>query len=77
MTPYTGAQIRRRGNRRKCLRLNRTISKYRIVVEYPFAEMKPYKCVASIWRHKRHFLTATVRLVAKLAMRRKLIGLIE
>jgi len=77
MTPYTSAQIRRRDNRRQCRRLNRTISKYRIVVEHAIAEIKAYKCVSSIWRHKRHFLAATVRLVAKLVVRRKLIGLIE
>jgi len=45
-------------NRRQCRRINRAISKYRIVT-------------------KDTFLTATVRLVAKLVVQRKQIGLIE
>ena len=78
---YTSAQIRWWDNRRQCRRLNGTNpkskSKYRIVVEHAIAEIKAYKCMALIWHYKKHFVIATVCLVAKLVVRRKLIGMIE
>ena len=77
MTPYTTAQIRcKQGrHRRRSLKLNRLIVKYRACAEHAIAEIKRYRAISSVWRHKRGLLPKVVHICAFLTSRKKSIGL--
>ena len=53
VTQYTAQQLARKQGmeRRKSLKFNRLVKRYRIGVEHAIAELKTYKSVASLWRH--------------------------
>ena len=76
MTPYTAAQLARKEPRmrRKCVKLNRHIRHYRIIVENAIAELKQYKITSTVWRHPRPLLSQVVTISAGLVCRKKLEG---
>ena len=78
VTPYSAAQIRQRNahQRRQSRRLNRIIQRYRICVEHAIAELKVYRAVGTVWRHRRRALPRVVTICAGLVCRKKQIGLI-
>ena len=78
LTPYTTTQLARKQGlmRRKCLKLNRLMQKYRVCVEHTIAELKCYKCLSSLWRHPRELLPQVVNICASPVCRRGKIGLI-
>lgn len=78
LTQYTAQQIGRKQGveRRKCLKFNRYVKRYRIGVEHAIATLKVYKSVASIWRHPRPDLPSVTCICAGLVCRKKELGLI-
>ena len=78
MTPYSAVQMRQRNahQRRQCRRLNRIIQRYRFCVEHAIIEVKEYRAVGTVWRHRRRALPRFVTISAGLVCRKKQIGLI-
>ena len=78
MIPYTSMQLRRKEGceKRKCLKLNRLIAKYRVCVQHAIAELKSYKSIGSVWWYKRSALPRVVHICGALVCRRKKIGLL-
>ena len=76
MTPYTSMQLRRKDGRekRKCLKLNRLIAKYRVCVEHAIAELRSYKSIGSVWLNKRSALPQVLHICGALVCRKKKIG---
>jgi hypothetical protein len=74
ITPYTSAQLNRMDMRTKLKsrRLNRYITKYRVIVEHSIAELKTYKSVGGVWRHKRNVLPRVVQICGGLVCQRKI-----
>lgn len=73
MTPYTRQQLHAKPLRlrRKCERLNNTISRYRITVEHAIREIKIYRVISTLWRHPRCHISSIVDICAALAVRRR------
>lgn len=78
MTLHSAAQIRRKrgSNKRQCRKLNAYIKQHRVCIEHSIAELKCYRSVRTIWRHRRTILPRVVTICAGLVCRRKEIGLI-
>ena len=78
MTPYSAVQMRQRNahQRRQCRRLKIIIQRYCICVEHAIAELKEYRSVGMVWRHRRRALPRVVTICAGLVCRKKQIGLI-
>ena len=77
LTAFTSAQLARKQGRelRKCRQFNKYIKTYRVIVEHSIAQLKSYKCISSVWRHSRKYLSKTVNICAALVCRRKEIDL--
>ena len=73
ITPYTSAQLawKQQLERRKCRKLNSLIKLYRECVEQSIGELKTYRSVSLLWRHRRTMLPSTVKSCAALVCRRK------
>ncbi|CAG2210778.1 unnamed protein product [Mytilus edulis] len=73
LTAYTRQQIIRkpRNMQRKCRKLNRLITHYRVKVEHAIGELKKYKVMGTLWRHPRQRLTSVVTICAAFVCRRK------
>ncbi|CAG2205556.1 unnamed protein product [Mytilus edulis] len=73
LTAYTRQQIVRkpRNMQRKCRKLNRLITHYRVKVEHAIGELKKYKVMGTLWRHPRQRLTSVVTICAVFVCRRK------
>ena len=46
-----------------CRRFNRIIQRYRICVEHAIAELKEYRAVGTVWRHRRRALPRIVTIL--------------
>ena len=77
ITPYTTVQLPQRNGRRliQCHKLNRYIQRYRVCVEHAIGELKVYRSVGTIWRHRREALPRVVTICAGRVCRKKEIGL--
>jgi hypothetical protein len=64
MTPYNRRQLNVRPDnvRRKCRKLNRLITEYRVKVEHAICDLKHYKIIGTLWRHPRRKLKKFVEL---------------
>jgi hypothetical protein len=64
MTPYTRRQLNVRPDnvRRKCRKLNRLITEYRVKVEHAICDLKHYKIIGTLWRHPRRKLKKFVEM---------------
>lgn len=71
LTPFRAAQIRRlpRHGQRMARRVNRRLSRCRIVNEHTIKHVKTYQAVGSIWHHPRWFQPIVVELCTFLAQR--------
>ena len=76
VTQFTAQQIARKpGNqRRKCLKFNLFVQRYRIGVEHAIAELKTHKSVGSLWRHPRPYLSSVTCICAGIVCRKKRTG---
>jgi len=68
MTPYTRQQIARKpaNLQQKCRKMNRLITEYRVQVEHAIGDLKRYKILSTIWRHKRQHLNQLQKYVLHL-----------
>ena len=57
--------------RRKCRKLNRLITEYRVKVEYAICDLKHYKIIGTLWRHPRRKLNKIVELCGAFVRRRQ------
>ena len=75
LTPFSATQILRRPlpNRAAYRRINRKLSKIRILVEHAIRNLKLFKVIGSIYRYTRRSIVVIVELCAGLAHRRALI----
>jgi hypothetical protein len=73
MAPYTRRQlnVRPENVRRKCRKLNRLITEYRVKVEYAICDLKHYKIIGTLWRHPRRMLKKIVELCGAFVRRRQ------
>ena len=76
LTEFTELQLRQRDDRLRCRKLNKYIRQYRVYVEHAIAEIKCYRSVGTIWRHRRSTLPRVVTICVGLVCRKKDIGLI-
>jgi hypothetical protein len=73
MTPYTRRQLNVRPDnvRKKCRKLNRLITEYRVKVEYAICVLKHYKIIGTLWRHPRRQLKTIIELCDAFVRRRQ------
>ena len=72
ITPYSAGQILQRplNERAACRRLNRRISKRRIVVEHTIRNLKLFRVIGTLYRHPRRKVVMIVEICAGLSHRR-------
>ena len=72
VTPFSAAQILRKplNERPMCRRLNRKMSKRRIVVEHTIRNLKLFRVIGTLYRHPRRKVVMIVEICAGLAHRR-------
>ena len=75
VTPYTRRQLNLRPPhiRRKCRKLNRLITHYRVKVEHPICDIKRYRVIGTLWRHPRRKMKKIVELCGVFVRRRKIL----
>ena len=74
MNPNRGNDVTqgKPGNqRRKCLKFNRFVQRYRLGVEHVVAELKTYKSVGSLWRHPRPYLSSVTCICVGIVCKKK------
>ena len=73
MAPYTRRQlnVRPENVRRKCRKLNRLVTEYRVKVEHAICDLKHYKIIGTLWRHPRRMLKKIVELCGAFVRRRQ------
>jgi hypothetical protein len=73
LSTYTRRQfnIRPDNVRRKCRKLNRRITEYRVKVEHAICDLKHYKIIGTLWRHPRRKLKKIVELCGAFVRRRQ------
>lgn len=64
VTPYTRRQLNLHPPhiRRKCRKLNRLITHYRVKVEHAICDIERYRVIGTLWRHPRRKMKKIVEL---------------
>jgi len=75
VTPYTRRQLNLRPPhiRRKCRKLNRLITHYRVKVEHAICDIKRYRVIGTLWRHPRRKMKKIVELCGAFVRRRQIL----
>jgi hypothetical protein len=75
VTPYTRRQLNLRPPhiRRKCRKLNRLLTHYRVKFEHPICDIKRYRVIGTLWRHPRRKMKKIVELCGVFVRRRKIL----